>query len=170
MNNRTIFILVLLVVAALLRISGILPMNFSPVAAIALFGGAMLSNRLLAFAAPIGIMLISDLFIGFHDTMWAVYLSLFLIVAIGQIVRNRPSFLNGIVGTIAGSVLFFLITNAAVWMTGTMYAPGIGGLIESYVAGLPFYRNTLMGDLFFSGVLFGAYELASRQFPVLARA
>lgn len=130
----------------------------------------MFANRLVAFAAPLAIMFCSDLFLGFHDTMWAVYLSLFLIVGIGQIVRSRPSFLNGLVGAVAGSVLFFLLTNAAVWMTGTMYAPGLAGLLESYLAGLPFYRNTLMGDLFFTGVLFGVYELASRQFPVLSRA
>ena len=170
MNSRTLFVLVLLLSAAALRISGVLPLNFSPVAAIALFGGAMFANRIAAFAAPLGIMLLSDMFLGFHDTMWAVYLSIFLIVGIGQVIRSRPGVLYGMLGAVAGSVLFFLITNAAVWMTGTIYAPGIGGLMESYVAGLPFYRNSLMGDLFFTGVLFGAYELASRQFPVLARA
>jgi hypothetical protein len=77
MNNRNIFLIALLLGAAALRISGVLPFNFSPVAAIALFGGAMFGARIAAFAVPLGIMLLSDMFIGFHDTMWAVYLGLF---------------------------------------------------------------------------------------------
>jgi hypothetical protein len=106
MNTKNIFILVILLIAAGLRISGMLPFNFSPVAAIALFAGAMFSNRLMAFAAPLAIMLVSDLFLGFHDTMWAVYLSLVVVVGIGQLVRQRFSFVNGLVGALAGSVVF----------------------------------------------------------------
>ncbi|MCF8258654.1 MAG: hypothetical protein K9J06_13950 [Flavobacteriales bacterium] len=169
MNNRNIFIISLLLIAAALRVSGILPMNFSPVAAIALFGGAMLGNRLAAFAAPLVIMLLSDLLIGLHDTMWAVYLSLVLVVGIGQLLRSRPGMLNAMVGAVAGSVLFFIITNAAVWINGGMYAPGIAGLFESYAAGLPFFRNSLMGDLFFTVALFGTYQLAKSRFPQLVR-
>lgn len=170
MSNRNIFIIALLLIAAALRVSGILPFNVSPVAAIALFGGAMFANRIAAFAAPLAIMLVSDIFIGFHDTMWAVYLGLAIIVGIGQMLRSRPGLMNGLVGAVVGSVVFFLITNAAVWMNGTMYAPGFSGLIESYVAGLPFYRNTLMGDLFFTVALFGTYELVSKRLPVLVKA
>ncbi len=170
MSKSNIFIVSLLLIAAALRVSGMLPFNFSPVAAIALFGGAMLGNRVAAFAAPLGIMLLSDLFLGFHDTMWAVYLSLVLVVGIGQVLRSRPGMLNAMVGAVAGSVLFFLITNAAVWVNGGLYTPGIAGLFESYAAGLPFFRNSLMGDLFFTVALFGTYELASSRFPALVRA
>jgi hypothetical protein len=170
MSKSNILIVSLLLIAAVLRVSGILPLNFSPVAAIALFGGAMLGNRIAAFAAPLGIMLLSDLFLGFHDTMWAVYLSLVLVVGIGQVLRSRPGMLNAMVGAVAGSVLFFLITNAAVWVNGGLYAPGIAGLFESYAAGLPFFRNSLMGDLFFTVALFGTYELVSSRFPALVRA
>jgi hypothetical protein len=170
MSKSNILIVSLLLIAAVLRVSGILPLNFSPVAAIALFGGAMLGNRIAAFSAPLGIMLLSDLFLGFHDTMWAVYLSLVLVVGIGQVLRSRPGMLNAMVGAVAGSVLFFLITNAAVWVNGGLYAPGIAGLFESYAAGLPFFRNSLMGDLFFTVALFGTYELVSSRFPALVRA
>ncbi len=170
MNSKNIFILTIILIAAGLRVSGILPFNFSPVAAIALFAGAMFSNRLMAFAAPLAIMLLSDLILGFHDTMWAVYLSLVLVVGIGQFVRQRFSFVNGLVGALIGSVVFFLITNAAVWMSGGFYAPGLGGLLDSYTAGLPFYRNSLMGDLFFTTAFFGVYALATSRFPKLANA
>lgn len=170
MNRTGVFVLVLLIIAAALRVSGILPLNFSPVAAIALFAGAMMGNRIAAFAAPLGIMFVSDLVLGFHDTMWAVYLSLTLVVGIGLVLRARPGMLHAMVGAVAGSVIFFLLTNAAVWMNGTIYSPGFAGLWESYVAGLPFYRNSLMGDLFFTVALFGTYELAASRFPALVKA
>lgn len=157
-------------VATALRLSGILPLNFSPVAAIALFGGAMFGSRISAFAVPLGIMLLSDLFIGFHDTMWAVYLSIASVVMIGRFISDRPGIVLPLVGAFAGSVIFFLVTNAAVWMNGGLYAPGISGLIESYAAGLPFFRNSLMGDVFFTFALFGTYELTRRQVPILVRA
>jgi len=170
MNSRNIFILILIIVAAGLRISGILPYNFSPVAAIALFGGAMLSNRALAFVAPLSIMFISDLFIGLHDFMIPVYIGFMLIVLIGQIVRRKPNMLTGLVGALAGSVLFFLITNAAVWFGSPYYAQNLSGLLNSYAMGLPFFRATLLGDLLFTASFFGIYELAKLRFPVLAKA
>jgi hypothetical protein len=170
MSNRNLFLIALLLVAAALRVSGILPLNFSPVAAIALFGGAMFGNRIAAFAAPLGIMFLSDILIGFHDTMWAVYLCLFAVVLIGRLISGRQGIMFPLVGAVAGSVIFFLVTNAAVWMNGGLYSPGLSGLFESYAAGLPFFRNSLMGDVFFTIALFGTYELTRRQVPVLVRA
>lgn len=170
MSNRNIFIISLLLIAAALRVSGILPMNVSPVTAIALFGGAMFGSRIAAFAAPLALMIVSDLFLGFHGTMWAVYLGLVLVVGIGQVLRSRPGMLNALVGAVSASVLFFLITNAAVWMEGLIYPAGLAGLLESYTAGLPFFRNSLMGDVFFTIALFGTYELAASRMPALVRA
>ncbi|MDP6908823.1 MAG: hypothetical protein QF371_04915 [Flavobacteriales bacterium] len=169
MNARNIFILILIIVAAGLRIFGILPHNFSPVAAIALFGGAMLSNRALAFVAPLAIMFISDLFIGFHDFMIPVYIGFMLIVLIGQVVRRKPNLLTGLAGALAGSVLFFLITNGAVWFGSPHYAQDLTGLLNSYALGLPFFRATLLGDLIFAGAFFSIYELAKLRFPILAK-
>jgi len=170
MNARNIFILVLIIIAAALRVSGILPYNFSPIAAIALFGGAMLSNRGLAFLAPLAILFISDAIIGFHEFMWAVYVSFMIIVLIGQVVRRKPNMITGLIGALTGSVLFFLITNAAVWYGSPHYAQNIGGLLNSYALGLPFFRGTLLGDLLFTASFFGVYELAKLRFPVLAKA
>ena len=170
MNPRNIFILLLIGVAAILRISDVLPYNFTPVAAIALFGGAMFSNRGLAFLLPLAIMFISDLFIGLHEHIWAVYIGFLAIVLIGQVVRRRPNILTGLAGAMVGSVLFFLITNAAVWYGSPHYAQSLGGLLNSFALGLPFFRGTLMGDLLFTGVFFGIYELARYRFPILAKA
>lgn len=62
--------------------------------------------------------------------------------------------------SLAGSVLFFLITNFAVWAYSSMYTRDLAGLAQSYIAGLPFFRNTVLGDLFWAGVFFGGYAFA----------
>lgn len=170
LNARNLFILVLIILAAGLRIADILPYNFTPIAAIALFGGAMFSNRALAFVLPMAIMFISDLFIGMHGLMWAVYAGFLAIVLIGQLVRKNPTMLAAFGGALAGSVLFFLITNAAVWFGSPHYAQDLTGLLGSYAAGIPFFRGTLAGDLLFTGVLFGSYKLAEYKFPTLVKA
>lgn len=170
LSTRNILITVLILAAAALRISGILPYNLTPVAAIALFGGAMFTNRVMAFALPIGIMLLSDFIIGMHSFMWAVYGSLALIVLIGHFIRSKPTMISALGGALAGSVLFFLITNAAVWFGSIHYTQDLSGLISSYIAGIPFFRGTLIGDLFFTTILFGSFKLAEYRFPKLAKA
>jgi hypothetical protein len=134
------------------------PANFTAIAGIALFGGVYLERR-FAFIVPIAAMLISDYFIGFYSGMYWVYGSFVLIGLLGLWLKNhkRPLYVFG--GTLASSVLFFVVTNFGVWMTpGSIYAPTWSGLVECYVAAIPFFRNTLSGDLFFVAVMFGAYE------------
>lgn len=169
-NPRNLFILVLIIIVSGLRIADILPYNFSPIAAIALFGGAMFSSRPLAFILPLAIMLISDLFIGLHSTMWAVYAGFLAIVLVGQVVRKKPTMLAALGGAIGGSILFFIITNGAVWFGSPYYTQDIAGLLHSYAAGVPFFRGTLAGDLLFTAVLFGSYKLAEIKFPALVKA
>lgn len=169
-NSKNVFILVLIVLAAGLRISGVLPYNFSPVAAIALFGAAMFSNRVLGIVLPLAIMLISDVFIGFHDTMWAVYGAFIAVALIGQVVRKNPTMLSALGGAMIGSVAFFLITNAACWLTMPEYSKDFSGLLNSYAAGLPFFRGTFVGDLLYTVVFFGSYKLAEYRFPTLVKA
>ena len=170
MNSRNLFVLVLILIAAGLRLSGILPYNFTPIAAIALFGGAMFQNRGLALLAPLSILFLTDLVIGFHDTMWAVYGSFLAIVLIGQAIRKNPTMLSAMGGALVGSVLFFLVTNAAVWYGSPFYAQDLSGLLNSYALGLPFFRGTFAGDLLFTAVLFGSFKLAELRFPKLVKA
>jgi hypothetical protein len=113
---------------------------------------------------------VSDWFIGFHGLMWAVYGGFIAIVVIGQVIRKKPTMLSAIGGALAGSVLFFLITNGAVWLGSPYYAQDLSGLINSYVAGVPFFRGTLMGDLLFTAIFFGSYKLAEYRFPSLVKA
>lgn len=135
------------------------PWNFTPIAAMALFGGTYL-NRKYALIIPLAAMLISDYFIGFYDIrlMIAVYGSFLLIGLMGVWLKNHKSIFNVISASLSGSILFFLITNFAVWAFSSWYAKDFSGLIYCYTLALPFFKNTLMGDLFYTGALFGFYE------------
>lgn len=136
------------------------PANFTALGAIALFSGLYL-DRKQAFVLPIAAMFISDLFIGFYNPaiMTSVYLGFVLMVAIGKYLKNNIKVKTVLGGTVTGSMIFFLLTNAAVWAFGTMYTHDLSGLFTSYYYGLPFLRNELLGSLFYSGVLVGGYEM-----------
>lgn len=135
------------------------PANFAPVGAIALFAGMYLPKR-YALALPLLALFISDLFIGMYSfpMMAAVYGSFALMGVIGMIVRKKKTFTTVVAGTLLGSIAFFLITNAAVWLFGTMYPLTIAGLGQSYTMAIPFFRNSLLGDFFYVGILVGSME------------
>lgn len=157
MNNWLGYFLILL--GAALRFLPHEP-NFAPVTAIALFGGVYLSRR-SALALPLATMFVSDYFIGFYNPaiMASVYLSFAISGLLGLWLRRRKSVANTLGVTLTASVQFYLLTNFAVWAFGTMYPHTAAGLLQSYVNALPFFRNTLLGDLFYVGGLFGIYEL-----------
>ncbi|MBO0931670.1 DUF6580 family putative transport protein [Fibrella aquatilis] len=152
------------------------PPNAAPVMAMALFGGAMFDKKWVGLVVPTLAMLLSDAYIGFHGTMGAVYSSFALAWLIGAVALRQPTFGKVVAGSLVGSVLFFLITNFAVWYGSSFYPQTGVGLLGCYAAGLAFYNNqsffvnALLGDLFFSGLLFGGYALLQRRFPVLKTA
>lgn len=143
------------------------PPNMTSVTAVALFGGACLSDRRFAFLVPLGALFLSDLVLGFHDQMALVYGCFALIVCIGLWLQQRRSALTIAGAALASSALFFIVTNFGVWALDTMYPRTIAGLIACYTAALPFFRNTLEGDLLYTLVLFGGFALLERQFPAL---
>jgi hypothetical protein len=165
--SRYIFAFVLILAAALSRMLPH-PPNMVPVTALALFGGVYL-DRKLAFVVPMAAMLITDWFIGFHSTAIWVYVSFVMIGLVGLWLRNHRGVLTTIGASVAGSVLFYVITNFGVWLSPPfMYAHTPGGLVECYVSAIPFFRNTLAGDLLYVGALFGLYELGKRVIPSLS--
>ena len=143
--------------------------NFTAVGAIALFGGAYLQNKKLAFAVPFIAMLITDWITGFHHTMWAVYLSFGLIVLIGLQISKNKKVSNILIGAVSSSILFFVITNFAQWISDPFYAKTGAGLAQCYTLAIPFFGYTALGDIFYVAVLFGVYELAETKFPVLQK-
>jgi hypothetical protein len=139
------------------------PANFAPIAAMALFGGVYL-NKKQALILPILAMIASDIFLGFDSLSMrlSVYGSFLLTVFVGFWIKNHKSFKNIVLASILSSILFFIITNFAVWAFGSLYLKTVDGLMQSYFFAIPFFRNTILGDLTYSGVFFGGYEFAKR--------
>lgn len=133
--------------------------NFTPVIAISLFAGVYL-DRKYAIALPLLIIFLSDYFLGYYawPLMVAVYSSYILVGILSVVVRKNKSVEMIVAVSIISSSLFFLVTNFAVWQLSTVYTNNLTGLIECYTLGLPFFRNSLLGCLFYTAFLFGLYE------------
>ncbi len=143
------------------------PPNVTPIAAMALFGGAYFANPTAAYLVPLAAMGLSDLILGFHRTLPFVYGSFVLIVLIGYRLRRPRTVGSVTIAALASSVLFFLVTNLGVWVTGTLYPKSWAGLAAAYLAALPFFRNTVLGDLSYVVFLFGGFALLERYLPAL---
>jgi hypothetical protein len=163
---RTLLIVAMILFAAMVRIVPH-PWNLTPIGAMALFSGAVIRNRWLAFVFPMLALVAGDFYIGFHVLMPIVYVSFLVSVAIGLWLRENRTIVRLGGAVLLGAVQFFVITNLGVWMFLNSYPKNFGGLVSCYTAALPFFGNTLAGDVFFSAVLFGALFLAERKFPVL---
>ena len=146
--------------------------NFAPIAAMALFGGVYL-NKKYALIVPVVAMLIGDYFIGFYNPyiMISVYGSFILIGLIGLWLKNHKTLPNVIGSSLSGSIIFFLITNFAVWaIPASAYPHTLQGLLDCYIMGLAFFRNTIAGDLFYVGAFFGVYEAVKLLLPTYKKA
>jgi hypothetical protein len=164
---RLAALLFAILAAALLRLVPH-PPNFTPIGAMALFSGAYLGQRWLAFAAPVAALLISDIVIGFYPGMLFQYAATLLAVAIGSAMLSRRRSALRIGGAaVASSILFFAVSNFGAWTSTGMYPHTPAGLGAAYVAAIPFFQNSLAGDLFFAALLFGGLALAERAAPAL---
>jgi hypothetical protein len=144
------------------------PPNFTPIGAMALLAGATISRRFIALAVSLLSMLVSDFlfFGGYHNTMVWVYASFSLITLLAPSMIKSISVRNILPASIAASVIFFLVTNFGVWFAGDFYSKSFSGLMMTYSAGIPFFGNTLMGDVFFTAVFFSSFMLTSKRFAV----
>jgi hypothetical protein len=148
-------------------VPGALPYNFTPVEAIALFGGAYFSDRRLAFIVPLGAMLLADLVIGLHPMLPVIYACIAASVALGFGLRHRVSVLRVAGFGVAGSLLFFVVVSFVEWLLGdTEYCRA--GIVPCYVAALPFLKNWLAGTLVWSAILFGMFELMRARWKQFA--
>jgi hypothetical protein len=136
------------------------PWNCTPLIAMALFGGAKLDKPWWAVTATLGSLALGDLFLGLfpYDGMGWVYGTSAVIVLIGTLLKRRPGVLPTGLATIGSGALFYAVTNFGVWAGGHLYPRTLDGLATCYVAGLPFYRNQVIGDLIYTGALFGLYS------------
>jgi hypothetical protein len=163
---RTILIFAMIVLAAALRLAPH-PWNFTPVGAIALFSGAMVRHRRVAFLFPLLVMFATDAFIGFNKLSPLVYASFLLSVLIGRFLNEKHSLVRVGGATFLGALQFFLITNFGVWAFLNSYPRTAAGLATCYLAGVPFFWNTLAGDAVYATLLFGGFFLAERLAPRL---
>jgi len=155
---QIIVALALIVLAVMMRVVPH-PANFAPVAAVAIFGGAVLPKR-YTLLLPLAVMVISDSLIGWYSIMpvtWACYVLIAL--ASSKWLRGR-GFGRGVAMVIGSSLFFFVVTNFAVWAQGGLYPRTLAGLASCYYMAVPFFRNTALSDLIYSGLLFGIYALA----------
>lgn len=163
LNPRFLALLAMVLAAAAFRLLPH-PPNFTPVGAMALFAGATFAGRRIALLVPIVAMVLSDLLLGFSAITPFVYGSIALAAVIGFRLRHRRSVAGVLGGALASSILFFIITNFAVWVLFDYYPKTPAGLAACYVAAIPFFQNTLAGDLFFSAALFGGLWIAEARF------
>lgn len=159
--SKFIIALVFVLIGVSLRLLPHLP-NFVPIAAIALFGGLYLPRK-IALVLPLAVLAISDMFIGSYQLtlMFFVYGSFLLTVFLGFWLKKHKKWYTIGGSAILSAVLFFALTNFAVWAFSPWYAKTFVGLIQCFTMALPFFRNTLVGNLFYVSVFFGAYELTN---------
>jgi uncharacterized protein DUF6580 len=173
LNAKFLFITSVIIIAALTRLIEH-PLNFTPIMAIGLFGAAYFEDKKFAFLVPLGALFLSDLFIGFYPAfeMITVYGSLALAVVLGIKLLKKVNIYRIVGASLLSSIIFFVVTNFMAWLSPTynMYPFTMAGLVECYTLAIPFFRNTLAGDLIYSAVLFGSYSLAGLVIPTLAKA
>lgn len=169
MNTKTISLVGLILLAAVLRLLPH-PWNFSPIAAMALLGGASLRTRSGALLVPLAALFLSDWVLGFYPTMFVTYAAFAAVVMIGRLLSDQAKAPKIFLASMAGSITFYVLSNFGVWLWDGLYPLNTQGLVACYTAALPFFQGTLAGDLFYAAVLFGAFRFAQARFPALQQA
>lgn len=180
-DNKSKLAAIIIGVAAISRLLPH-PYNFTPIGAMALFGGTYITERKKAILIPLAAMLVSDIllqlayfiklnsFPGFHWGIPFVYGSFALIACLGFYLRRLVQRQTIMVCSLVGSIIFFFITNFGTWLTPPqLYPHTINGLMDCYIKAIPFFGGTIMGDLFYNLILFGAWSIIGWRFPVLVK-
>lgn len=181
--NRTLPSAGPLMLAALIFIAALSrvlphPPNFSPIEAVALFGGAYFAKRHWALLVPLAAMFASDLVLGLANggIYWdyfasAGYLMVYVCIALSTLLgfglRGKVTGSRVLGYSLAGSLLFFVVTNFGAWLGSPAYPQTMAGLVAAYVAGVPFFQWTVLGTLFYAALLFGGFELLRKRLPAL---
>lgn len=155
-NKKQLVIITFIVIAVLVRLFPHLP-NVTPVTAIALFSGVYFTNKKFAFTMPLLAMVLSDLFLGFSAITLFVYAAFILVAYIG--LSSKKISIKSI---LISSISFFIITNFGVWLL--YYPKSFAGLVECYTLAIPFFRNSIIGDFFFAGVMYFGFEFVSNRY------
>ncbi len=173
MKNNTIAIISIILLAAASRLIPH-PSNFAPLGAMALFGGFYFTKKWQAFLITITAWWLADLFLNnlvysfmFKEFTWlsqsfiTVAIAIFAIILISKIVIKKADAQSVILASVLSSIAFFVITNFGTFLQ--YYPKNSNGLMAAYTAGIPFFTNTLLGDLIYTTILFGAYHLVANR-------
>ena len=157
------------------------PANFAPMGAMALFGSAYFNRKYLALLLPILATWLSDLFINniiyaqyypnftwFYEGFYWQYGTYVLIGLLGLLIFKKVNLKRVLTGSLVSALVFFIITNYGCWIGSKTYPQNLTGLMECYAMGIPFLKGTLLGDLFYCGILFGSFEFIKVKVPALA--
>ncbi|HTN19864.1 MAG TPA: DUF6580 family putative transport protein [Pelobium sp.] len=179
LNTRNWVLFLIILVAAATRFIPLMGdakwFNFTPVGAIALFSGTYFKNRWKAYAVPLLVLLLSDIFINhsysgkwelFNSGLILIYVCFAAMVFIGSLIK-KVSVGNVLLASLAGVLIHWLVTDIEPWLGGTMYNKDITGYFQSLVAAIPFEKNLLLGNLIFGAVLYGGFEMAKSRFSIL---
>lgn len=165
-KNNLIFIGLILLAGMIRMIPH--PWNFTPLLAVCIFSGTKIKHNGLAIFLPLVAIFIGDLFLGIYSSMVWVYSGYILVILLSRILGNSKSINSKIISVVSGSLIFFIISNFGVWISGTMYSKNFQGLLECYIAGIPFYKNTLIGTIIYSSIFFGIAEIIERNLIQIA--
>jgi hypothetical protein len=178
-NVKFAIVAIVIFAAAALRVTTSIP-NYSPLAALALFGGAHFSKKWLAIALPLAATWLSDFvldntvyapasgeIVWFYGGFYWQYGCYALMAVAAYFLMKKVTVVNVLIASLGASVLFFLVTNFGVWASSTMYPKTTEGLQLCYTAGIPFFKHTLLSDLIHSALFFGGFALAQQYIPVL---
>lgn len=177
-NTRTIVLILMIVAAAAMRfVSYKFPYvlsNFTPVGAIALFGGAYFTDKWKAYMVVLVTLFASDILINYlYTSKWVlwyggsfwVYLTFAIMVFIGSFIK-KADIINVGLASLASVVIHWLIIDMP-WMYGTLYPHTLAGYGQSLIAAIPFEKNMILGDIVFCAILFGSFEFAKSKYIFL---
>jgi hypothetical protein len=139
------------------------PWNLTAVGSVAIFAGAYLRPRFLAFVIPVLAFFLSDLILGLHDTVFFTYGAILICAGLGLRFLKNPSAGSVVTLSLISSLVFFAVSNFGVWWAQDIYPHNAQGLLTCFIMGLPFFRGQILGDLLYSGVLFGAYAWLAQK-------
>lgn len=156
------------------------PSNFAPIGAMTIFGIVYYSQKIYAFLVPAISMVLSD--IAINNTIYAHYFDgftfiypgsyftyiAFIIIGIsGYFILKKINYSRIVFACLLSSIIFFLVSNFGIWAYETIYPKNIDGLLACYISAIPFLKNTIMGDLMYSGIMFGVFEYVKFKYPTI---
>ena len=162
MKVNLVIPMILFVLLVLSRMITDIP-NFTATIALVIFTGYLIQNRLLSILVILTSQVASDLYLGIYSSMIFVYAAYISIALLSPIIMNKMNTKSVVLSSIISPSIFFIISNFGVWLTGSMYTFNLSGLITCYIAGIPFFDESLISTILFALTIFSIMKLATKE-------